>query len=82
MTTAQAPVCPKCRSPNVVPIGYGYPTPETEERAKRGEVARGGCIIPPPERWADHTCRACGHDWAVEPYPWETSKAKKPRRRR
>lgn len=38
--------CPKCRrSDSVVPIVYGYPTPELERAAKRGEVDHWGCMI-------------------------------------
>lgn len=83
MTTAKALACPKCGSANTVPIVFGLPTPETERRKERGEVYTGGCIIPPPERWADHACKDCNHEWAEESYPWDTSaKARKPSRRR
>jgi hypothetical protein len=34
--------CPRCGRP-MVPIVYGYPTPETFESAERGEVVIGGC---------------------------------------
>lgn len=37
-------VCPKCGG-KVVPIVYGMPLPEMEEKADRGEVILGGCCI-------------------------------------
>ena len=39
--------CPSCGGPGSIPIVYGYPTIETMQRAQRGEVALGGCIIMP-----------------------------------
>lgn len=36
--------CPKCGGLDaVVRVVYGYPTPELERAAKRGEVDHGGC---------------------------------------
>jgi len=31
----------------MVPIVYGYPTPEAMEAAKRGEIILGGCLVSP-----------------------------------
>ena len=31
--------------PRIVPYGMGLPTPATLERAKRGDVVLGGCIV-------------------------------------
>ncbi len=36
--------CPKCGG-RIVDIIYGMPSPETYERALRGEVMLGGCCI-------------------------------------
>jgi hypothetical protein len=36
---------PKGRPPRLVPLVMGLPTRETVERAKRGEVILGGCIV-------------------------------------
>jgi len=36
---------PKGGSPRLVPLVMGLPTRETVERAKRGEVILGGCIV-------------------------------------
>ena len=53
--------CPACGSADRVPIVYGYPTHETAERAERGEVALGGCLIHDLNpRWR---CKACGATW-------------------
>jgi hypothetical protein len=36
---------PKGGPPRLVPYVFGYPTNETAEKAKRGEVVLGGCIV-------------------------------------
>jgi hypothetical protein len=36
---------PKAGLPRLVPLVMGLPRPETVERAKRGEVILGGCIV-------------------------------------
>jgi hypothetical protein len=36
---------PKSGAPRLVPLGMGLPRPETVERAKRGEVILGGCLV-------------------------------------
>ena len=53
--------CPSCGSPDRIPIAYGLPTQETVERADRGEVLLGGCLVhDEAPRWQ---CRACGTTW-------------------
>lgn len=37
--------CPECGSRQLVPIVYGLPSPELEQRARRQEVALGGCEL-------------------------------------
>ncbi len=56
------PPCPRCGSASqVVPVVYGMPSPQTEERAARGEVELGGCIVRPDfPAWY---CRACELDF-------------------
>jgi rubredoxin len=49
--------CPKCGGRRIAPIAHGYPTPETEAAAARGEVVLGGCF-PGPET---HACLDCGY---------------------
>jgi hypothetical protein len=40
------PVCPICKtSDNVIPIVYGKPAKELMDKAERGEVKLGGCVI-------------------------------------
>jgi hypothetical protein len=43
------PACPNCGSTRVLPIVWGMPTRETEERARRGEVVIGGCMVWGPD---------------------------------
>jgi DNA-directed RNA polymerase subunit RPC12/RpoP len=53
--------CPSCGSDRVVEIVYGLPAPELAERAKRGEVALGGCMVD--EENPTNRCLACGHEF-------------------
>jgi hypothetical protein len=39
-----APACPRCGSTDLVPISCGYPTSESGEAEKRGEVDLGGSL--------------------------------------
>ena len=55
-------ICPICEG-KVVPIVYGMPTGELEEKADRGEVILGGCCIAVDEHghnlmpeWACTNC--------------------------
>ena len=52
------PICPNCHATDLVPIHYGYPSPEMFEQAGLGKIELGGCVIfgDDPE-W---TCRKCG----------------------
>lgn len=51
------PVCPSCGSSDTIPIRYGFPGPEMFEKADRGEIALGGCVIMPDN--PTRRCRAC-----------------------
>ena len=42
-------ICPICGG-KVVPIVYGMPTGELEEKADRGEVVLGGCCLAVDEK--------------------------------
>jgi hypothetical protein len=44
--------CPSCRADRVVRVTYGLPTEKTRERAARGEVVLGGCVVPADPEWA------------------------------
>ena len=48
--------CPDCGG-KLIPIAWGYPSPETLERAQRGEVHLGGCDVT-FKRFNFH-CREC-----------------------
>lgn len=47
--------CPRCGSPNVLPIMYGLPGQEAMEAALSGTIWLGGCCID-----ADMPMRHCG----------------------
>ena len=53
------PTCPKCGSTNSIPIVYGKPSNEGLEKARRGEIVLGGCIITP--NCPKHKCKECGN---------------------
>ncbi|MEO8486226.1 MAG: hypothetical protein ABI585_07780 [Betaproteobacteria bacterium] len=59
--------CPSCKQMAGVNIAYGYPSPEGHEKAARGEIVFGGCIVrdDAPER----ACTHCGHRWSIERGP-------------
>lgn len=56
-------VCPRCGKRSGVKIVYGMPDDELVEKAQRGLVALGGCILT----GADPTWRCledgCGTEW-------------------
>ena len=37
--------CTSCREGRLIPIVFGYPTNETVERDREGEVEIGGCVV-------------------------------------
>ena len=39
--------CPRCGSNRIVPVVIGYPDPETEAAAARGEFILGGDVLTP-----------------------------------
>lgn len=57
--TAPLPPCPKCGGTEIVPVVFGLPGEELMERARRGEVALGGCMPLPGILGA---CTGCG-EW-------------------
>lgn len=68
--------CPRCGVGRVIPIVYGFPGSELIERARRGEVSLGGCVIMPGQPHITE-CRVChygrderpdvGFDWLFRP---------------
>ena len=57
--------CPDCGSRSVVPISYGLPGPEMQEKGRRGEIVLGGCTVRDP-RWH---CKNCFNSWPEDPPP-------------
>ena len=39
------PICPKCKSENIIDIVYGYPMASTMKKAEKGKVRLGGCCV-------------------------------------
>ncbi len=37
--------CPTCTTGRLLPIAYGFPSPEGRRRFKAGEIALGGCVV-------------------------------------
>lgn len=63
-TTRGTVKCPKCGSPEVWPVLWGYPG-DVYDR-----VVLGGCMIPPDA--ADSSCQSCGHQYDVQG-GWDSS---------
>lgn len=57
--------CPRCGSPDIVPIMYGLPGPEMMEAANQGRIALGGCCVG--ERDPQKQCNACGSQFDLIP---------------
>ena len=53
-------VCPDCGG-KLIPIVWGYPTPEMMQKAGREEIFLGGCVIGINP--ANYRCRNCGHEF-------------------
>lgn len=63
---SKVPTCPECGSGEVVEVVYGYPTFPTSERARRGEIRLGGCLVAfDMENEERASCRSCDHEWSV-----------------
>jgi len=55
------PICPLCRSGEIIPIVYGLPGPELGKKSNKGKVILGGCMV-----WEGHPqshCNDCGYEW-------------------
>jgi len=59
-------ISPICDSTDAVPLAFGYPTPETQAAAERGDVALGGCLCSGDERDPRWCCRNCGRFYGGE----------------
>ena len=59
--------CPKCsKKDSIVPIVYGYPSPEMIDDFDEGNVSLGGCSISDAN--PDYECNACGNKWSKAYY--------------
>ena len=54
----------------IVPIAYGYPSPELLNEANEGKVSLGGCVIRPDN--PDFSCNDCGNQWSSAYYDRES----------
>ena len=58
---ARKKFCPRCRSKNIIPIQYGFPSSEMVEQRKKGVVKTGGCVVGDDSpRWY---CKDCGPEF-------------------
>ncbi|MDR3704096.1 MAG: hypothetical protein P4L56_30890 [Candidatus Sulfopaludibacter sp.] len=55
--------CPDCGSSDWKPIGYGLPTEDGIEDARRGHYVLGGCVLQDAKRY----CLACFNRWPTKP---------------
>jgi hypothetical protein len=55
--------CPRCESPEVIPIIYGLPADREEamKADREGKIKLGGCIVG--EESPNFTCKSCGKKW-------------------
>ncbi|PIQ95863.1 MAG: hypothetical protein COV67_12545 [Nitrospinae bacterium CG11_big_fil_rev_8_21_14_0_20_56_8] len=56
--------CPRCRSEELIPILYGYPESPALDKALRGEIELGGCLVS--EGNPTWKCKACGLPFSPE----------------
>lgn len=61
-------VCPKCGE-ELIDIVYGFPAPEVIEKAERGEIYLGGCIIT--ENQVLYHCNHCNRNYDKDLEHWE-----------
>lgn len=60
-------ICPKCKSENIVPIMYGYPSPEAFEEEEKGNLKLGGCeMLIDGLAMPDRFCKDCKTKWCVD----------------
>jgi len=50
--------CPKCGSDELIQISYGLPTTKAVERANKGEIILGGCVVSEDSPlWCCNKCK-------------------------
>ena len=57
--TGERTSCPVCGA-DAAPIVYGYANSEMGERADRGEIVLGGCVVGLPDGDPSWACLSCG----------------------
>lgn len=55
-------VCPRCGAGDVIPVVYGYPSPDMWEAEQRGEIVLSGCIVS--SGFPTWQCGKCSSDGA------------------
>ena len=55
------PICPNCRSKNVISIIYGLPTEDIGKEAEEGKVKLGGCCVTDND--PEWYCKDCEIEW-------------------
>lgn len=55
--------CPRCDQRAGIPLLFGPVSPETIDRAERGEVALGGSVHHPTSEAPTYECQSCGYRW-------------------
>ena len=56
--------CPKCKSENIIPILFGYPSKEAIGAAESGELILGGCEMP--RKKVNAYCKNCERRFLIK----------------
>ena len=59
-------ICQKYKSNNIIPIMYGYPSPEAVEEAEKGNLKLDGCEVFIGGGQLDRYCKECENEWCVD----------------
>ncbi len=54
-------ICPRCKSSDVIPIIYGFPSQDAMKAYEEGRVKIGGCIVE--DDAPNLSCKSCGKEW-------------------
>lgn len=60
---ASVSACPQCQSRRTAPVAIGFPSPEMERQAARGELILGGDVLTSKALEAGAGCLECGARW-------------------
>lgn len=64
--------CPNCKSEKILPIVYGLPTLDTFQKAERGELLLGGCVVTFDQ--PTFCCMDCKRRWSKRSLPFSAIK--------